>query len=388
MHIFAEQRLSDLLAAASAHLKDAIDSESDSHLLSVDEDEYVKQMAARFAVEELNLQLDDVYVTEYEALIPAERHPSTRFHVRRGESYPRQVLVFHLPFSGNSDLLGLTPNTRLLWSHEVSVEAGEIKFELINFLNDADDMNRKADDVIGNMSKQLANVIAEVRQYNLVLEAQARQLFNRQKQRIEKKSELLKEIKFPVKRQGDSREQLVSPESIPSSSATITEELPVSSPPSFPPSDAEHPCSVFISYGAPDEPFAGRLNDALQQQGVKTFFFSQHAIPGQKLHRLMREGVNTYDRVILICSTNSLDRPGVVNELEETLQREAREGGRSILIPITLDDYVFTDWAPDHPDIAQAVRDRVVADFRDTSGSQDKFDAALDRLMKGIETSG
>jgi pyruvate kinase len=146
--------------------------------------------------------------------------------------------------------------------------------------------------------------------------------------------------------------------------------------------------SVFISYGGPDESFAKRLSEALEQAGVYTFLFDRHAEPGKKLHRIMREGVNEYDRVVLVCSRNSLDRAGVLNEIEETLQREAREGGQSILIPITLDDYVFSNWAAERPDLAVAVRDRVVADFRGTKRSKKRFAHAMDRLIGALSRMG
>jgi hypothetical protein len=99
----------------------------------------------------------------------------------------------------------------------------------------------------------------------------------------------------------------------------------------------------------------------------------------------MREGVNQYDRIILICSKASLNRPGVLNELTETLQREAREGGKDYLIPIRLDDYVFTDWAPVDPQLMQAVRDRVVADFTGTLDNKLKYKTALSKLIAALE---
>jgi hypothetical protein len=104
--------------------------------------------------------------------------------------------------------------------------------------------------------------------------------------------------------------------------------------------------SIFISYGGPDEDFARKLYEALHSNGVRTFFFPEHAELGEKLHDTMRNGVNEHDRVVLVCSKASLDRPGVLNELEEILAREARDGGASYLIPIRLDDYVFNGWNP------------------------------------------
>lgn len=143
--------------------------------------------------------------------------------------------------------------------------------------------------------------------------------------------------------------------------------------------------SVFISYGGPDEFFAKKIQEALTKEGVETFFFPEDAKPGEKLHRVMRKGVNEYDRVVLICSESSLNRPGVVNEIEEVLSRESREGGTSILIPITIDNYVFDTWSPANNDIGIAVRDKVVADFRSAVGSEIEFAKALGRLLGVLE---
>lgn len=142
--------------------------------------------------------------------------------------------------------------------------------------------------------------------------------------------------------------------------------------------------STFISYGTPDAAFARKLYEALHENGVTTFFFPEHATPGKRLHRVMREGVNQHDRVVLVCSEASLTRPGVLNEIEETLAREACEGGESYLIPIRLDDYVFSGWAPNRPDLAQAIRDRVVADFTGALTDESRFNTALLRLLSAL----
>lgn len=144
--------------------------------------------------------------------------------------------------------------------------------------------------------------------------------------------------------------------------------------------------SVFISYGAPDEAFARRLYNALHESGVGTFFFPESAVPGDKMHRMMRVGVNKHDRVILVCSDASLRRNGVLNEIEEVLAKEARDGGSAYLVPIRLDDAVFSDWAPHRPDVSQTVRDRVIADFRGAESDPTKFDIAFGHLLKALRS--
>ena len=138
--------------------------------------------------------------------------------------------------------------------------------------------------------------------------------------------------------------------------------------------------STFISYGGPDLEFARELQQALELNGVQTFLFARDAIPGERLHRTMYEGVNKYDRVVLICSEASLNRRGVRNEIEETLAREAREGGASYLIPITRDDYLFR-W--DEP-LAARLLDRVVADFRGLPVGDMRSSAAFRQLLRAL----
>ena len=92
--------------------------------------------------------------------------------------------------------------------------------------------------------------------------------------------------------------------------------------------------SAFISYGGPDEAFARRLYEALLDKGVHVYYFPESSIPGRRLHRTMNDAVHDYDVVISVCSEAAVIRPGWLNELEQTLAREAREGGAELLIPV------------------------------------------------------
>src|SRR5581483_4455011 len=91
--------------------------------------------------------------------------------------------------------------------------------------------------------------------------------------------------------------------------------------------------STFISYGSPDEKFAWRIYDALRENEVTTFFFPETARPGMRISDEVFTQLQRYDRVLLVCSRNSLTRPGVINEIQETLDREARDGGETYLLP-------------------------------------------------------
>jgi hypothetical protein len=143
--------------------------------------------------------------------------------------------------------------------------------------------------------------------------------------------------------------------------------------------------TVFISYGGPDVVMATRINDALLEKGVKTWFFPVDAKPGDKLHRVMNDAVEAHDRTLLLCSKSSLVRSGVLNELERVLEREAREGGAAILIPIRLDDFVFSDWSPARPDQATQVRSRIIGDLSSVE-TEGKFEKEMRKVIAGLAT--
>ncbi|WP_437968157.1 toll/interleukin-1 receptor domain-containing protein [Sorangium sp. So ce260] len=142
--------------------------------------------------------------------------------------------------------------------------------------------------------------------------------------------------------------------------------------------------STYLSYGHPDQAFARKVYDALQGARVRCFFFPEHATPGEKLHRTIRKGILEHDRVILVCSRASLNRAGVLFEIEEILAREAKMKGETLLIPIRLDRYVLDGWKPEREDMAEAVRSRVVADFEGADQDEDRFQAGLRRLLTAL----
>jgi uncharacterized protein YjbI with pentapeptide repeats len=134
--------------------------------------------------------------------------------------------------------------------------------------------------------------------------------------------------------------------------------------------------STFISYGTPNVKFATKLRDNLRRNGVDTFFFASDAVPGQRLPDMMRKGVNSYDRVIVVCSASSLRRPGVRNEITEAIAREARDGGASYLVPVALDNAIFEL----DDELALILRGRVVADFR----KKKDYAIALQQLLRAL----
>ncbi|HYX72608.1 MAG TPA: toll/interleukin-1 receptor domain-containing protein, partial [Nitrososphaera sp.] len=123
--------------------------------------------------------------------------------------------------------------------------------------------------------------------------------------------------------------------------------------------------SCFISFTEADDKFAERLYNDLLEVGVRCWRWKEDAKWGKSLMRSIDEAVSDYDKLIVICSGQSLKSPAVIREIERALQKEddlVRQGVQSeVLFPVRLDDYIFSEW--NHHRKADVVA-KNIGDFR------------------------
>ncbi len=115
-----------------ANLKETIRSQTQDYILNVNSADYLDHLVSSFSIDTLILHFDNVEASSREEMIPAEHFPFG-YNAYPGKSYPKPVIKYHIPVSGDSELLQCVPNPRVLMTHEVSLEAGAICFEVIDF---------------------------------------------------------------------------------------------------------------------------------------------------------------------------------------------------------------------------------------------------------------
>ncbi|MBI3913676.1 MAG: toll/interleukin-1 receptor domain-containing protein [Chloroflexi bacterium] len=139
--------------------------------------------------------------------------------------------------------------------------------------------------------------------------------------------------------------------------------------------------SCFISHSAKDKQFAERLYADLQAKNVRTWYFPEDAKWGEPVWGEIDRSIRIYDKLIVVCSENSLQSGPVLREIERALNREDKEG-KNILFPIRIDDYIFEKW--EHPRKSDVVA-KVVGDFSEWSSSASKYDEAFGKLLKALK---
>jgi uncharacterized protein YjbI with pentapeptide repeats len=142
----------------------------------------------------------------------------------------------------------------------------------------------------------------------------------------------------------------------------------------------------FISFTESDDLFSQRLYNDLQAAGVRCWRWKEDAKWGRSLMRSIDEAVRLYDKLVVICSDQSLNSPAVIHEIERALQKEDELGRErkenEVLFPIRLDDYIFDGW--NHYRKADVVA-KNIGDFRAWK-EPEAYQIALNRLIRDLKT--
>lgn len=144
MRIFGENQLRDYLERKMSSVVQSIENETDDYLLNVNNGDYVEYKSTATTVESLQIHVDQIYASSSEKMIPAEYIPNS-FHVYAGKSYKKDIIKFHVPFTGNAALIKCEPSSRLMWSMDVELSDKEFCFEIINFNDDVESINDSVD---------------------------------------------------------------------------------------------------------------------------------------------------------------------------------------------------------------------------------------------------
>lgn len=199
-NLFTEGELSSYLKYQLEREKEAIKS---SDLSTISDLDYIKGIVSRLTMTPPQLKFDDVFASDYEKEIPADRHPNA-FFIDSGRSFPRQVIVYHIPFVGSLDLLKYKPNPAILWSQEVSQERrGEgtnICLEVINFGDDAERVKREFDEFKQKITTQLGHITNQVKAFNESLDQHISECVEARKKELGKQKGVLDQLGVPVKK--------------------------------------------------------------------------------------------------------------------------------------------------------------------------------------------
>lgn len=159
--------------------------------------------------------------------------------------------------------------------------------------------------------------------------------------------------------------------------------------------------TCFISYASENQSFASRLYADLRAKGVRCWYYPESSTWGRRVWEDIDRGIRVYDKLVVICSKDSLHNPNVLEEIEKALNKErdiAKENQRrkeealkkseepvlrdpDVLFPVRVDNYILQGW---HHYLKDAVTSRNIGDFRGWDKDAKKHEASLNRLLNAL----
>lgn len=201
-HAFSEYDGFRMFENQKAALDQAIKRQADDYILNVNREEYLQHLIGEFSIEPIEIHRDGLSVSTHEEMIPAEMHPRDYF-MDRGGSYPRDVLVFHLPFSGDPQLLKVRASTYSMSAPLINVEQGCITFRMINFNLDAQRIRQESENTIRSIETQNGYLTRDIESFNSSLRQHAERIFDARKEQLLKKNNLIASLGVPIKESGN-----------------------------------------------------------------------------------------------------------------------------------------------------------------------------------------
>lgn len=140
--------------------------------------------------------------------------------------------------------------------------------------------------------------------------------------------------------------------------------------------------SVFISYTHEDVELAYKIYRDLVGSGVSCWFAPEALRIGDVFEVHINAAIRTYDKLLVVLSTASIDSPWVAHEVREALDTE-RQRDETVVFPVRIDDAVFASkerWAH------KLGRNRHIGDFTNWK-SPGAYQRAFTRLVDDLRAA-
>ena len=309
---FNEYDLSRTLEAQLSSLREEVKS-----LVKAGRSEEISALAEKYKLTLLAFDTQNLTVQTKTENIPAEYFPNN-FFVERGQSYPKDVLIFHLPFIGDQILLRCVPSTRILWTEEIVLENSNVIFELIKFSDDVENIRKERDRIVNFLTQQAGHINKQIEQHNNAINQVIIETETQTRSQISKHEEFLTQLGTPVKKEGQFNQ--ASQNSSEKQTSRVTEKR-------------QQTFDVFICHASEDKDFVNKLAGSLKGKKIAVWYDSFQIGWGDDLRPAIDNGLKNSRFGIVVFSKAFLGKKKWTEyELSGLFSKEKK--GRKVILPI------------------------------------------------------
>lgn len=203
MKLYVGNYFDDFADQIRNNIKNEINSQSDNYILNVNVDDYASHLAQGYTLDIPEFHFDKVSVDSIEKDIPGDRFPRYELMITdTSKTFKKEVFIYHVPYSGNIDLLQLRPSPMTLMSYEAKFDTRQrnLLIEIINFYNDPGRIKNQYNEELHQLTANYQNIRNNCSAFNNSLELFIRGLIGRRKQQVLQKNNLLSSLGVPIRK--------------------------------------------------------------------------------------------------------------------------------------------------------------------------------------------
>ncbi len=148
--------------------------------------------------------------------------------------------------------------------------------------------------------------------------------------------------------------------------------------------------TCLVSCSESDMPFAQKLHDDLQDQGIRCWVIPEELKSGMELQIQVSQALRPQDKLILVLSDHSMVSDWIMQEIQTTREMEQQER-RRVLFPVSVaNPSMLQSWTLMEPgsfvNLAKEMRQHHIPSFHDMH-HQPSYRAALSELVQALRTT-
>jgi hypothetical protein len=178
-------------------------SQTDSYILNVNIDYYTSHLTQKYLLDTPEFYFGNVSVEIVEKDIPGSRFPRFEFDISdTSQMFRKPVIVYHIPYSGDINLLQLRPSSFALMTYEANFDSRLkcILIEVINFYNDPEKIKQQYNQEINYLSSNYENIRTNCLTFNEGLSHFIKRTIEYRREQLLQRNNLIASLGVPIKR--------------------------------------------------------------------------------------------------------------------------------------------------------------------------------------------
>ena len=199
--LYREGDISYVFNQAHEQIKSNINNKTDDYILNVNATEFAEFLVQDLYIDFPILHFDKIFIDSTEKDIPASWFPMT-FDVYQGKSYKRDVIIYHIPYTGDIQILKYRAASRYSMSGgtEVEVNQDSISVDVINFYDDPERIKKDFENSKRQILSDYEYLKQDCENYNTNLLSFANSIIRQRKQAVLKKNDIMSSLGVPLKK--------------------------------------------------------------------------------------------------------------------------------------------------------------------------------------------